>query len=275
MRSTRSIALTLAFAAAAALSSTAAAAPACNVDSLLHEAGGLYRDGQVRDEQWVNVARADGSRAASGPKSVTKDGTVVSLRYTREANARTLAATQDFTLKSNWPLNPKFSFRSGDTVLIRGTLTAPDGEKFYVVSGDGRFGNRLMFVRMDGTVCGKLINPGYPRSNFLQGEFTATPAATFAMQQNLGSDVMTVKVVYLGASAGTAKYREVWSIGGKVVADENLEFDTEATDIEVGGLTLRQSNPTATSVKVSTPAIPERIELTGKVYKVLRLVKKD
>lgn len=266
----RSTALVAVALAAAALSTPAAADQACQVEPLLHEVAELDRWGVVEMDQWVSVARADGSRAASGPKSVAKDGTVVSLRYTREAAAIALVPTTAFTFKSGWPLNPKFSFEPGDEIRVRGIRQTADGKDVYVLSG-GSMGSRVMFATMDGTLCNRVVNPGKPRANFLNSTFASTPGGKLVPAKGMTSDVMTVKVVYLGASAGTVKYREVWSLGGKVVADETVEFDTEATDIEIGGLTLRQSNPTASAVKITTPAIPERIQATKKIARYIKL----
>jgi len=260
--------------AAATFAAPALADEACQVDSLLREVATLDDWGVVEMDQWVGVSRADGSRAASGPKSVAKDGTVVSLRYTRQSAAVSLVPTTSFVFKPTWPLNPKFTFEPGDRILVRGIRKTDDGKDVYVLAGR-QSGSRVLFATMDGTLCNRVINPGRPRPNFLNGTYSSTPGGKLVPDKGLTSDEMTVKVVYLGASAGTVKYREVWSIGGKVVADETLEFDNEASEVEVGGLTLVQSNPTASAVKITTPAIPERIEPTKKIGRYLRLRSAD
>lgn len=268
----RSSILAVAFAlAASATALPAAADQTCEVDALLHEVADMDRWRIVETDQWVNVARADGTRTPSGPKAVPKDGTVVSLRYTREMAPAFLVPTSEFTFKSGWPLNPKFTFRPGEQVRVRGIRQTADGKPVYVLSG-GQMGSRVMFATMDGTLCNRVINPGRPRGNFLNSTFASTPGGKLVPDVAPTSQAMTVKVVYLGSAAGTVKYREIWSLNGKVVADETVEYDTEATDVEIGGLVLRQSNPTSSSVKIAVPSIPERIEATKKIARHLKFM---
>jgi hypothetical protein len=257
--------------AAATAPLPAVADQVCQIEPLLHEVAEMDRWSIVEINQWVNVARADGSRAASAPKTVPKDGTVVSLRYTREMVPAFLVPTSEFTFKSGWPLNPKFTFRAGEQVTVRGIRQTADGKPVYVLSG-GQMGSRVLFATMDGVLCNRVINPGRPRANFLNSTFSSTPGGKLVPDEAPTSDTMTVKVVYLGSAAGTVKYREIWSLRGKVIADETVEYDTEAVDVEIGGLVLRQSSPTASSVKIAVPAIPERIEATKRIARHLKFL---
>lgn len=261
--------------AALVIAAVAAFAPApapaavdCQVESLLRAATSLDRENAVQGSEWVNVARADAAGTPGAARSVSKDGTVVSLRLTRPSNS--LVTKTPFVFKSSWPLNPKFAFNAGDTLLVRGTLDAPNGEPLYVLQGDGPFGNRIMFARMDGQLCSKVINPGRP-ANFLPKEFSASdPAARLEPDTSFAENPITVKIVYLGASGGTAKYREIWSVDGRVVDDTTHDIDADATEFELANLRLTQAKPGATSVTISTSAVPERIRLTERIWSHLR-----
>lgn len=258
-----------AVAALAALASTPSmAAVDCQVEPLLREATNLERALEVVDSSWIDVAPASGPRTALPAKQVAKDDTVLSLRFSTPPNM--LVATTPFTFKSPWPLNPKFTFQVGDSVRIRGIVTSPADEQLYVLQGTGPFGNRIVFARMDGTLCSKVINPGRP-ANFLPKEFSMSdPAARLEIES--GESPVVVKVVYLGASGGTAKYREIWSMNGRLREELTHEIDTDATEfaIAAGGLRLTQSKPTATSVRISTPAIPERVVATERMGLLLQ-----
>lgn len=241
----------------------------CDVRPLLAEAAAQKLRYGMDYDTWVNVSRADASGAAATTKSIARDGVVVNLRYVRERTPLMLIAENDFQLKPSWPLNNRYNFKAGDEVMLQSVRANPAGERFYIALTPGT--RRLMFVRMDGTICNKLADADPMLSTFLNGTYEALPNGRFRPEAPPPSKPMTLKVVYLGTQAGTAKYREFWSMGGRVIHDETVEFDADAPEIEIGGLVLKQSNATSASARITVPVVPAQIEVTGRTMKILAI----
>jgi len=259
---------------AAAAVALAAAGPAyannnCDVRSLLAEAAAQNLRYGMDFDTWVNVSRVDAPGTAPTTKTVSREGVVANLRYIRERTPLLLIAENDFQLKPSWPLNHRYNFTAGQSVYLQSIRENAAGERFYVAQTPGT--GRLMFVRMDGTICNKLANVDPILSTFLNGTYEALPNGRFRPDGGRESKPMTLKVVYLGAQAGTAKYREFWSVGGRLVHDETVEFDADAPEIEIGGLTFTQSNVTNNATRITVPVVPAKIEATQRLRNALRI----
>lgn len=207
------------------------------------------------ESQWIEYKRIDA--VSSGARTASKDEPIFAADLTRFADASVMAAPNDFTFRSRWPLNPDFTFRQGVALPLAGVFEPTPGEKVYVLAqGDEKY----VFAREDGTLCNKVLNTRGEIDVFVIKEFASDPKTKLTLQTRVTDrNPVTLKVLYLGATGGIATFRAIWSREGRILETDDQQYDQGATKVAIGGLSLPVSDLTATTVQVGDIPLTEKI----------------
>jgi hypothetical protein len=151
----------------------------------------------------------------------------VELRVVR--TVVTMTPNVDFQLKNSWVLSPNFRFRAGAPSRLWRQIELPDGRKFYAVVVE----HGTVFLNEAKQFCNKTLGDGVWHA----GTLSLEPDEA-SVDLGLADDVMksgSLRVIYLGTSAGAMKFEEVWVQGSRIGKSITRTFDQFAKTIEIAG----------------------------------------
>lgn len=213
---------------------------------------GLPRD-------WVMGALVEPK--ASGAREVAVDEPVLVAEFKRVVAMHAMRAPTDFKFRSGWLLNTQFEFARGEDLQIRTIYESGSGDSYYALRPRSA-GHLTIFARADGTLCNKVMNSQSGDHVFLVKKYNSDPRTKLVpgVESDPEGSPLVAKIVYLGSSGGVATFRSLWSRDGKIIEREDVEFDQDASSIEISGFVFPVSKMGTTSVTVGETAVANRIE---------------
>lgn len=178
----------------------------------------------------------------------------VELRVIRTTPA--LMPTSDVRLKNSWALSPNFGFRKGRQLRIWRQIELQDGRKFAVLE----FADGTLFVDETNQVCNKVYGKGVWQAGTLSIE---PDGAT--IERGLVDDLYrsgSLRVIYLGTSAGAMKFQEVWVQGSRIGKSITRTFDQFAKSVDIAGFKFEVLEAKGDKAKLRYD-IPSRAEISA------------
>ena len=179
---------------------------------------------------------------------------------------RTLPAitpNSDVILKSSFPLVAGYSFAKGAPLRIFNEAIFSDGRKFGVIEGRGP-----MHIFFNENI--ELCNKAY----LFKGATTSTSLGTFSQmpddahfERSTQDDVVksgSLRLIYLGTTAGALRIAEVWVQGSKITRSITRTFDQFAKTIDVAGFKFEIVEAKGESLRLRYE-IPSRTEINPRV----------
>lgn len=179
----------------------------------------------------------------------SKDQPVLASDVKFVESAPVLVATDDFVLKSSWPMNPDWKFKKGQTIEVHRSLIGRDGKDYAVVTPER---GMVLFLNPDGEFCNQTLKVASATPIWLVGHLTRTPDDATVQWQAQGNEVASgrLRIIYNGTSAGAMHFQEVWVKGSQVVASTDRQFDQFASAIQIGGLGFKVVDAKPDTVKL-------------------------
>lgn len=214
---------------------------------------------QNASRQWVEFHRTD-SVGETGSRIINRDDAIFAAEFQRVAESNAMQAPNDFTFRSGWILNSQFAFKQGEKLPIKAIYDLPSGDRFYALQPAGE-SHLTIFAKPDGTMCNKVMNSSGGDHVFLIKEYRTNPATKLAMSSpRLAARApLTLRIIYLGSSGGIASFRTLWSQDGRILQNEDVQYDQTATQLQLAGLNIPVSDMTAETVTVGDFPLTDRI----------------
>ena len=237
------------------LNAPAYADETCNLD--IRKGFSQLIDGEVPHRQWVEFNRTD--TAEPGQRVIAKDDPIFSADFQRRSEAASLVAPNSFNFQAKGLLTIRRTFEQGTSLRIKKVYTVPSGERFYAL-GVPQAHELIMFAKPDGTLCSKILNTSDGTYVFLVGEYGSTPLTKLGFETPQTADApLKLRIIYLGASGGVATFRTIWSRDGRILENQEIQYDQTATKLQIAGMEIPVSNLTADSVTVGDVPLNRQI----------------
>lgn len=249
--------------AAAALMAILAATPgraraddACGLDEVRIDIKRLAPSTST-SSVWVQAELLEGG--AGAVRTVSKDGSIAVIAFSRHVQASVMKAPRDFTFRSGWLLNTQFAFRDGARFQIRARYDVPSGATFYALTPPDE-PYLTIFARPDGTLCNKVMNTNAGDHGFLVREYKSSPATKLVMDTRAGQEEpMVLRIIYLGTAGGVASFREVWSRQGRILETADHRYDPGARRLNIAGVDIEIASIDAAEVRGSVLPPPPQL----------------
>lgn len=145
-----------------------------------------------------------------------------------------LVPSVDVTLKSSWPLAPSFRFVKGVPVRIWYEAQWDDDRRFGMFETTTSF---AIFFDQSNEFCNKSMTNKPNMQVWHAGTLSKEPdGATF--ERTLQDDIVkegSLRIIYLGTSAGAMRLQEVWVQGSRIGKSITRTFDQFSKSITVAG----------------------------------------
>lgn len=227
----------------------------CNLD--IRHGNWDFKNEKRSDRHWVEFNRT--SPDVVGSRTVSKDEVIFSADFQRMHETSAMQAPNPFTFRSGWVLNSQFDFKQGQTFQVKNMFQVGQDE-FYALKVPSS-PHLTIFARPDGTLCNKVMNADENVGNvFLIKEYKSNPVTKLNAVMNTDARAPAkLRIIYLGSAGGIATFRTIWSRDGKILHNEDVQFDQTATNLAIAGLDIPVSDMTSDSVTVGEVPINDRI----------------
>lgn len=183
-----------------------------------------------------------------------------------------LTPTTDVLLESSWALSPNFGFVKGRAYRVWEMAELPDGRKIGLISHRA---DSILFFDEANQFCNKAMTNRDGNQTWQMGTLTIQ-SATPTFERRLVDDVIksgSLRIIYLGSSAGALKIQEVWVQGSRIGKSITRTFDQFAKSIDVAGYNFEVIEAKGDKVKLRYD-IPSRTEIGSKVVDQIALQNK-
>lgn len=194
----------------------------------------------------------------------------VDLKVVRTTLA--LTPTADVLLNSSWALSPNFGFVKGRAYRVWEMAELPDGRNVGLIAHRV---DSILFFDEANQFCNKAMTSRDGNQTWQMGTLS-TQSANPTFERSLVDDVIksgSLRIIYLGTSAGTLKIQEVWVQGSRIGKSITRTFDQFSKSIDVAGYKFEVIEAKGDKVKLRYD-IPSRTEISSKQVEQIALQNK-
>jgi hypothetical protein len=218
---------------------------------------GFARKSQTRYFMEVEGALKNGAEVSYERDEAVLNG---DLRVVRTTPA--LTPSVDATLKSSWlALSTSFRFTKGRPLRYWSEAELSDGRRFGMLEmKDGA----VLFFDQANEFCNKTLSIKPDMQVWQAGTLSKEPDEVI-FERSLQDDVTktgSLRIIYLGTTAGAMKFQEVWVQGSRIGKSIARTFDQFSKSIDIAGFKFQVIEAKGDKVKLKYD-IASRTEITA------------
>jgi len=203
----------------------------------------------------------DGTLKNGAETSYDRDEAVLNLDLRVVRTTPVLTPSADVTLKSSWALSPNFKFAKGLPLRSWAEVESTDGRRFGLLEmKDGA----VLFFDQANEFCNKVLTNKPDVKVWQAGTLSKEPDGV-AFERGLQDDITktgSLRIIYLGTTAGAMKFQEVWVQGSRIGKSIARTFDQFSKSIDIAGFRFEVIEAKGEKVKLRYD-IASRTEITS------------
>lgn len=195
---------------------------------------GMAMRGFTMKRQDRYFMEVEGALKSGTENTFERDEAVVNVDMKVIRTTVALLPTADVKLKSSWALSPNFGFAKDRPLRVWRVAELSDGRKFGVLEVNG---GSVLFFDEANQFCNKAVNNTKESQVWQTGLLSMEPDGA-KFERSLVDDVLksgSLRIIYLGTSAGAMKFQEVWVQGSRIGKSITRTFDQFAKSIDIAG----------------------------------------